>query len=100
METPECDKLLEAQEKSLLLSEFVDWLKENGYAICERASNEPDAVMDSLKGEDPRESYAWWRLPRIPTEAIFAKFFGIDLAKVEEERRAILEDLKNAGRDN
>ena len=33
-ECPECDKMIATQEKSQTLSEFVDWLGANGYAIC------------------------------------------------------------------
>ena len=84
METPECDKMRAVQEKSRELTNFVDWLREQKYAICEEKE-----YSDTY----PREQ--WYPL-RKNFEELFAEYFGIDLKKVEEERRALLEEIRSA----
>lgn len=81
MDSPECDKMVANQDKSLILSDFVDWLNQNGYAIC---------TLEETPGY-PKEQ---WISIRKSYEELFADYFGIDLKKVEQERRTILENLR------
>jgi len=76
IDTPECDKITANREESRILTDFYDWLGEHGLEIC--AYDEK-----SYGGE-------WLPDSRRP-EQLFADYFGIDMNKVEEERRAILE---------
>ena len=78
MESPECEKMVAVQERSRELSNFVDWLREKGYEIC-------------IENESENRPYD--RL-RKSNEQLFADYFSIDLKKVEEERRALLEEWK------
>lgn len=80
-QTPELDKQRAVIESgaSDTLTEFYDWLTdERGYVIAE---------WDA--GERAYFSIGW------SPETLFAQFFGIDLKKIESERRAILEELRN-----
>ena len=85
-ETPECDKMLAIQDKSLILSGFVDWLKENGYAICEQTDYE-GSTYPRIQWVPQRKSY----------EELFANYFEIDLKKVEQEKQAILAEIRSKG---
>ena len=78
MNCPECEKMAAVQKESRELSNFVDWLREQGYEICE---------------ENESENRPYDRL-RKSNEQLFADYFGIDLKKVEEERRALLEEIR------
>lgn len=82
MEAPECDKMIAIQDKSMILSNFVDWLGSSGYAIC---------TFEETPGY-PKEQ---WISIRKSYEKLFAEYFGIDLKKVEQEKRAVLESLRN-----
>lgn len=82
IKTPECERMAAVREKSQAIGEFLEWLREEkGWTIAEEYGN-----SDRL-------------LPvRYSTEALLAEFFGIDLNKVERERRAILEGCRSTRR--
>jgi hypothetical protein len=65
---PECEKLQKVADKSDECGHFLDWLCQKGYA--EKTS-------------------------RKRMEELLAEYFEIDLVKVEKERRAILDDIRN-----
>jgi len=88
MESPECEKMVAVQEKSQELSNFIDWLREQGYAICEER-----VYKDSYPPEQ-------WVPLKKSFEQLFADYFSIDLKKVEEERRAILEEIRRSEQDD
>jgi hypothetical protein len=73
--TPELDKMKEAQPISQHLSGFLDWLDEKGYTIAEKCGD----YLAQRRGSK---------------EELLAAFFGIDLKKVEQERRAILDAIR------
>lgn len=81
---PELDKMKAAREKSAVLTEFVDWLDQNNMRICLRT--EVSITYRGSPYEPIPESF----------EKLFARFFGIDLDKVEEERRQILAELRKS----
>lgn len=74
--TPACDKMLAVQDESHALSEFLDWLDEHNLAIC---------TTIVVNNSQPR----WVPTPRSPSD-LLADYFGIDLAEVEREKRAII----------
>lgn len=82
METPELDKMLVVKEQSQTISEFLDYLDEQEWKICEWDED------GSLDGED------MYRDIRITKEQLMADFFGVNLKKCEEERQQILADLR------
>lgn len=78
----ECEKLTAVKDKSLLLSEFVDWLEEKNMRICNMVD------CDIAPYEAITERY----------EQLFAKFFNIDLDRLEEERRRMLKAFQYASK--
>lgn len=84
-EYPECEKIAAVQDKSMLLTEFVDWLGQNGYEICRME------LTDGVPDEQ-------WFPKRETHEQTFAKFFGVDLKKAEAERVAMLDKIRSGGK--
>ncbi len=76
----ECDKMLAVKSQSSTLSEFVDWLEKNGMRICKMVD------CDVAPYEAIMEQH----------EKLFARFFGIDLDKVEDERQLMLKAMRYA----
>lgn len=81
----EVNKISAAQEKSIVISSFIDWLEENDYAIC---------TLQKSGYSERSDFYEVWRHKRNSHEEMLADYFGIDLGKVEQERRALLESLQ------
>lgn len=81
----EVEKMAAAQKDSRKISDFIDWLADNGYAIC-------TLQKTGFDGGDFEEV---WMHKRKSHEEMLADYFEIDLDKVEEERREILESLQN-----
>lgn len=119
-ETPELDKMHEVREQSQPIGEFIDWLAGQGVQLVrwapvvkERwpwksrydANGEKARVFliadhgpdDGVHGppeeyadEADIEAFPWHE----STERMLARFFEIDLNAVEEERRALLDELR------
>lgn len=71
---PECEKLSGVAEQSNKLGDFLDWLKEDcGYRLC---------LFD--------ESEQMYYPDFAPIEKLLAKYFEIDLDKVDTERMELL----------
>lgn len=74
----ECERLAAVSEKSQVIGEFIEWLRDTKrWQICQY-----DTAMTR-----------WW-LVTFAINNLLAKFFGIDLNKVEAERRALLADIQ------
>lgn len=79
-EYPELEKAAKFKEAGELLSAFVDWLEHNNIVLCridEQSVGENHYVRN-------HESY----------QSLFARFFGIDLEKFEQEHRALLDRVR------
>ena len=72
----ECEKLSAVQDDAAVLTRFVDWLDSNG---MELARWEEDRLVPLSGGY----------------QRLFARFFDIDLDKVEAERRVMLNELRS-----
>lgn len=75
-ECPECEKLTKVADKSNIIGAFLDWLNEKGYVLSE--------------WDDHDKLYP----VHLSIEKLLAKYFNIDLVKVEKERSAWLEQLR------
>ena len=79
---PECEKLKAASEKSQACGEFLGWLGETkGYHLA--ADNDNDELRPL-------------RLVSYSMETLLAEFFGIDMAVVETERQAMIDDMRKS----
>ena len=113
--TPELDKMREVREQSQPIGEFIDWLAGQGILLMrsvpivhERWPWESPYDVDgkrmwgSHRGPDdgvhgPPEQYEHGDDALIHHESIeqmLARFFEIDLNAVEDERRALLDELR------
>ncbi len=79
---PECSKMSAAHEESLALSRFVDWCNTSGISFC-RFNDEVNQWFPIQEGY----------------EQLFLSYFGIDPAKVEAERQAMLEVQRKLNRE-
>jgi hypothetical protein len=77
----ECDRLVAVAPESHKLGEFLDWLNEQGIHL---ASYEEFGGCEDAMLVTRTESY----------ERLLARYFNIDLDKVETERRALLKALQ------
>lgn len=78
IKTPACDKMASVADRSQDIGEFLDWLQhEKLIELCIRHD-----ICGKLMA------------CRNDTERLLAEYFGIDLKKVEEERRAIVDALR------
>lgn len=83
MEYPELDKLAKIKDKSQSIGAFLDWLQnEKHYRL---AKWEKD---DSIIPEDQLMPVSY------DIQQLLAEYFDIDLNKIEEEKRAILEEQR------
>lgn len=74
-EYPECDKLAKVAEDSNKIGQFLDWCEENDIVLCTYTELHPSPLQTRR-------------------EELMAKYYEIDLNKVETERRAILESCR------
>lgn len=78
MDYPEHEKLHAVVEESQACGEFYDWLQSKGYTLCE---------------SDERNPERFWPVHR-PITDLLAERFGIDQEKLEDEKRAMLDELR------
>ena len=96
----EIEKIAAVQDESNAISGFIDWLSDNNYAICEYREVEeenPDEAVLATVGivEDlPPYMVERWAIKRESHEQLLAKYFEIDLDKVEAERLGFLERIR------
>lgn len=81
MKYPECEKLSKVSEVSQQQGAFLDWLTRQGYVLARWGKNRWDE--DRLIPARER------------TQELLAQYHGIDMAKVDQERRQILAALQS-----
>ena len=102
LKTPECDKTLAVHEKSQAIGDFLTWL---GSGEADKSEFKRPIflsayriVTETSRGELEEDEYyvSEDHIDPIPytMENMLARFFNIDLDKVEKEKRAILEELR------
>ena len=75
---PECEKVKSVQPKSQAIGEFLDWLGEKGIHLAKWGDD--DKLWPFNKNK----------------EELLAEYFEIDLNKVEQEKRQMLEEIRNS----
>jgi len=84
---PECDKMIAVKSKSQPIGEFIEWLRgERGIVLAEYDE-------DHYDGE-------FLQAVNIRIEDLLAEYFGIDLKRVEQERRIMLSKLRDEQKGN
>jgi hypothetical protein len=90
---PEHEKLRAIQSQSQLLGEFLDeWCSARGIELCRLVDS---GKRTGFRGDDDRDVVMEYS-PVTSTHRLLAEFFGIDLAKIEQEKRAMLAALERA----
>ena len=90
--TPELDKQSKIihSGKAATVQEFYDWLRDEKKWVLARYVEEDERFEgDEIYGEQPVPVF-------VQPEELMAEFFGIDLKKIESERRALLDALRKA----
>lgn len=77
--TPECDRLVSVADESHKLGEFLDWLEQRKRLSLARWSRSDDQLVPDYT----------------PKEQLLAEYYGIDLDKVDAERRALLKHVRS-----
>ena len=76
---PEHDKLTKIKDQSQAIGEFMDWLADDGIFLAHY-----------------EEGYNFPHHVHTPITDLLASFFGIDQKKLEEEKRQMLEGIRQA----
>ena len=80
-ECPECEKLNKVADQYRVIGEFLEWLQvERRVALCKR---------------EQADQFGEYRRIRTPTSELLAEYFNVDLKKVDEERRALVEHIRS-----
>lgn len=80
IKTPECDKMLSLEKERNIIGDFLTWLNAEGYWICELKQTEcNDDIFHPM-----HKSIEHW----------IAEHLKLNMAKIEKERRAILEEVR------
>lgn len=94
-EYPEHEKLAKVHDKSQAIGEFLEWLAdERDFVLAVRHQHTEDCIEDcgARRGE---------LIPlAIPVHKLLAEFFDIDEDKLDDEKRAMLEELRRGDKDH
>lgn len=95
--TPEIDKMHAVKEQSQAIGEFLEWLQqEKAWELAAYHQHEEacyDDEGDRTCGMRTSEPF----IVNYSIERLLAEYFEIDLKKVDDEKRAILESLQPVG---
>ena len=78
---PEAEKLVKVSEKMQEVGEFMEWLGQRGIFLYEWQAK----LGSTPEGFKPIEQ---------PIERLIAEFYDIDMNKVEDERRALIDWMR------
>lgn len=112
-EYPEHEKLQAVVDRSQAIGEFLDWLPEAGLALCswQEAGNNGVPEYLWIPGKEknrqptrrdfavdraiPNPDFCWWgpgyRLASTSITKLLSQYFGIDLVRLEQEKRTLLD---------
>lgn len=83
MKTPQLNKQANARKKAQVIGEFLDWVHNTkGWLFCQPNPPKKGFTFEAF-------------LPvACTTERLLAEYFGIDEAALEQERRALLAEMR------
>lgn len=84
MSYPQHEKLSEIRDKSQAIGEFIEWASDRGWELAEWVTF------------GAGDGFPFERMVPVnrPIPALLAEYFGIDLAELEREKRAMLTALR------
>lgn len=82
---PEHEKLAKVRDRSQTIGEFLDWAGEQGWHLCEWVPADPTDW-----GREEELAYV-----RLTVDQKLALYFDIDLVVLEEEKRRMLDEIRN-----
>lgn len=90
VDTPELDKQSEIihSGQAATVQDFIDWLSEQKYVLARYVPEDERTDDDGIYGEQPVAVF-------IQPEQLMADFFGVDLRKIDAERRALLDAIRS-----
>jgi len=103
VETPELEKMSAVKNESQKIGEFLDWLEsKKKVALCLRHTHDDGCYLghddDGNEQMEPLPLCGYENGSLMPffytINELLAEFFEIDLKKVEEERRALLDAIR------
>jgi len=98
LDLPEHDKLEKVKDKSQAIGEFLEWLRgAKKIRLCRwNTYEEPNYDKNEPDFNSKTKTHTVESLDYVTTsiEQLLAEFFEIDLNKIEEENRVILDDLR------
>lgn len=124
--TPTLDKLAKVATTSLAIGEFLDWLEAEGFVLAQYHKHEPADFDDLPEPEHEDQEHGCYRVinPRKNgrlewdteetcrmngvrlyqaqtggPERLLPRYFEIDLAAVDRERRALLDAIRQGAPD-
>lgn len=83
----ELEKWSDVAEEWAQLINFLEWLGDKGVAFCEHESN---YMKD--------HAWHWILLPESKLRDLFCESYDIDQVQLEKERRALLEEAREANK--
>lgn len=99
-ECPECQKLLKVEEKSNIIGEFLDYfLPSKGIVLAKYGHADATIYNEDLQDYEEMDEILFESAEYRGTNGInklLAEYFGVDLDKVERERRELLKWLQEA----
>ena len=93
-ECPECDRLHAVAEKSQACGEFLEWLQQQGIVLARWHEHDEECYGESGFRTCGYSKEGDLQLDHTNIQTWLAKFFDIDMNKVENERRALLEAMQ------
>lgn len=105
---PECEKMSEVHDRSQIIGEFLEWLQSGAaddtkferpiflaaHRIITEEWNSREGKYEELPEDEWEVSGTRVWSFSYTTEKLLAKFFGVDLNKVEKEKQAMLKELR------
>jgi len=92
---PECDKLLAVKDQSQAIGGFLEWLNGEGIVLARPHVHGAECTDDngyySCQYQDDQLVPIYG-----PVDGLLAQHFGIDMNKVEKERREMLAAVRGA----
>jgi hypothetical protein len=89
---PEHEKLRAIADQSQLIGEFVEeWCASRGMQLCKLVDS---GMRTGFHGDEDRNVIMEYQ-PLTGVQQVLAEFFGIDLARIDAEKRAMLEALRS-----